>query len=94
MKNICEGKNYQRLKKHLRNSNFPTTAFVNTNTVVTTIGTKNYSSNWSSLASIYFFKVNNGNTRTTTPERRLGVFIVNLEQISDVILVFPLLTLN
>ena len=31
MKKICEGNFfYQRLKKHLRNSNFPTTAFVNT----------------------------------------------------------------
>ena len=59
-------------------------------------------------ASIYLFKVNNGNTRKmceicskltiTTQERpywcRSVVFIGNFEQISDIILVFPFLTLN
>ena len=57
---------------------------------------------------IYSFKVNNGNTRTMcencsnstvkTPEQRhfcrSGVFIVNVEQISHILMVFPLLTLN
>ena len=59
-------------------------------------------------AGIYFFKVNNGNTKTmceicskltmNTPElrqwRRSGVVIVNFEQISNIVLVFPLLTLS
>ena len=59
-------------------------------------------------AGIYLFEVNNGNTRTMceicskltikTPEQyqwsRYGVFIVNFEQISDIALVFPWLTLN
>ena len=59
-------------------------------------------------AGIYLFKVNNGNTRTRceicseltikTPERRhwrcFGVFIVNFGQISHLVLVFLLLTLN
>ena len=59
-------------------------------------------------ASIYLFKVNNGNTRTmceicskltiTIPKqnqwRRSGVFIVNFEQISHIVLVVPLLALN
>ena len=54
------------------------------------------------------FKVNSGNTRTRskrcsklsikTPERhdwrRSGVFIVNFEHISDLVLVFQLLTLS
>ena len=53
---------------------------------------------------IYLFKVNNRNTRTRceicskltikTPERRSGVFIVNFENISHLVLVFLLLTLN
>ena len=57
---------------------------------------------------IYLFKVNSGNARTIceirsnlilkTPERRplhhLGAFIVNFEQISQIVLAFPLLTLN
>ena len=57
---------------------------------------------------IYLFEVNNGNTRAMceisskltikTPEqhlwRRLCVFIINFEQISHIVLVFPLLTLN
>ena len=57
---------------------------------------------------IYLFKVNKGNTRTMceiyskltikTPERRhwplSGVFIVNFEQISHIVLVLPLLILN
>ena len=56
------------------------------------------------LTNIYFFKVNNGNTRkrceicsklTVTPEqRRSGVFIVNFEHISQLFLVFLLLTSN
>ena len=59
-------------------------------------------------AGTYLFKVNNGNARTMyeicskatikTPERwqwrRFGVFIVNLEQISHIVLLFFLLTLN
>ena len=58
--------------------------------------------------SIYLLKVNNRNTRTRseicskltikTPERRQwrrsGVFIVNFEHISHLVLVFLLLTLN
>ena len=57
---------------------------------------------------IYFFKVNNGNTRTMSEifskstintlerrhERRSGVFIFHFEQISHIIQVFPFLTLN
>ena len=56
-----------------------------------------------SLAVIYMFKVNNGNTRTMceicskltikTPERS-DVFIVNFEQILHIVIMFPLLTLN
>ena len=60
------------------------------------------------LASIYLLKVSNGNTRTMsefcskisikTPERhhrdRSDIFIVKIEQISYIALVFPLLTLN
>ena len=59
-------------------------------------------------AGFYLFKVNNRNTRTRceirskltmkTPERRQwrrsGVFIVNFERISHLVLVFLLLTLN
>ena len=59
-------------------------------------------------ASIYMFKVSNGNFRTRydiclklpikTPERlhwrRLSVFVVNVENISYLFLVFVLLTLN
>ena len=59
-------------------------------------------------AGIYFFKVDNGNTRTMceirskltikTSERRhwrrYGIFIVNFEQVSHIALVFPLLSLN
>ena len=59
-------------------------------------------------AGIYLLKVNNRNTRTrceicskltiNTPERRQwrrsGVFIVNFEHISHLVLVFLLLTLN
>ena len=59
-------------------------------------------------AGIYLLKVNNRNTRTRceicpkltikTPERRhwrhSGVFIVNSEHISHLVLVFLLLTLN
>ena len=58
--------------------------------------------------SIYLFKVNNTNTKTRckicsnltikTPERRQwrrsGIFIVNFEHISQLVLVFLLLTLN
>ena len=40
-------------------------------------------------AGIYFFKVNNRSTRTNYS----GVFIVNVEQISVIFLVSPLLTL-
>ena len=60
------------------------------------------------LAGIYLLKVNNKNTRTRcekcsnltmkTPElrqwHRPGVFIVNFEQISHLVLVFLLLTLK
>ena len=59
-------------------------------------------------AGIFLFKVNNRNTRTrceicskltiNTPERRQwrrsGVFIVNFEHISHLVLVFLLLTLS
>ena len=59
-------------------------------------------------ADIYLFKVNNENTITMreiclklvikTPERRqwrrYGVCIANFEQISYIVLLFPLLTLN
>ena len=56
-------------------------------------------------AGIYLFKLNKKNTRTmcevcskltikTTKWRRSGVFIVNFEQISHTVLVFPFLTLN
>ena len=59
-------------------------------------------------AGIYLFKVNNRNTRTSceicsklkikTPERshwrRSGVFIVEFEHISHLVLVFLLLTLS
>ena len=62
----------------------------------------------SNPAGIYLFKVNNRNTRTrceicskltiNTPERRQwrrsGVFIVNFEHISHLVLVFLLLTLS
>ena len=62
----------------------------------------------SNPAGIYLLKVNNKNTRARcetcsklaieTPERRhwrhSGVFIVNFEHISDLALVFLLLTLN
>ena len=62
----------------------------------------------SNTAGIYLFKVNNRNTRTrceicskltiNTPERRhwrrSGVFIVNFEHISHLVLVFLLLTLS
>ena len=58
-------------------------------------------------AVIYLFKVNNGNTSTVceisskltgkTPERRhgcrYGASIVNFEQISHIVLLFPLLSL-
>ena len=68
-------------------------------------GSDGYSSKWEYRAGIVLFKVNNGNNRTMceicskltlkTPERRYqrcsGVFIVNFEQISFIILVFPLL---
>ena len=60
------------------------------------------------ISVIYLLKVNNRNTRTKceifsklaikTPERRqwrhFGVFIVNLEQIPHLVLVFLLLTFN
>ena len=60
------------------------------------------------LTGIYLLKVNNRNTRTSseicskltikTPEGRQwrcsGVFILNFEHISHLVLVFPLLTLN
>ena len=56
----------------------------------------------------YLFKVNNGNTRTMceiyskltkkTPKRRQwrrsGIFVVNFEQISHIVLVLPFLTLK
>ena len=52
-------------------------------------------------AGNYMFKVNNRNARTRyeikTPEQRLassGVFIVDFEHISNLVLVFLLLTLN
>ena len=58
--------------------------------------------------NIYLFKFNNGNTRiiceifskltVKTLElrqwRRSGIFVVNFEMISHIVLVFPLLTLN
>ena len=63
---------------------------------------------WDYPTGIYLFKVINGNIRTMcetglkltikTPERghwrRSGVFIGNFEQISHIVLVFPLSTLN
>ena len=59
-------------------------------------------------AAIYLFKVSNGNIRTIyevcskltrkTPERfhwnYSGIYITNFEQISHIVLVFPILTLN
>ena len=52
-------------------------------------------------AGIYLFKVNNGSTRTmceicskSASMACSGVFIVSFEQISHIVLVFPLLTLN
>ena len=42
-------------------------------------------------AGNYMFKVNNRNTRA---RRRSGIFIVNFEHISHLVLVFLLLTLN
>ena len=71
--------------------------------------TSSFLTNFSSYpAGIYLPKVNNINTRTRceicskltikTPERRhwrrSGVFIVNFEYISHLVLVFLLLTLN
>ena len=61
-----------------------------------------------STADIYLLKINNGNTKTMyeicpwltlkTPEwrhcRRSGVFIATFEQISHIVLVFRLLTIN
>ena len=52
---------------------------------------------WSAFfqALTYFFKINNENTRTMCEIwRQSGVFIVNFEQISQIVLVFPSLTLN
>ena len=56
------------------------------------------------LAAIYLLKVNNINSRTRceicskltikTAERRSGVFIVNYEHISHLVLAFLLLTFN
>ena len=43
------------------------------------------------LAGIYLFKVNNRNTKSFC---RSGVFIVNFEKISQIVLVFPLLNLK
>ena len=40
------------------------------------------------------FKVNNKDTRTTPKWRRSGVFIVNFQHISHLVLLFLLLTLN
>ena len=56
-------------------------------------------------ASIYLFKVNNENTKTmreicskltinTSVRRGFAVFIVNFEQVSHIVLVFPLLNLK
>ena len=46
-------------------------------------------------ASIYLFKANNSNTgKTWSHWRRSSVFIVNFEYISNIFLVFLLLTLN
>ena len=56
-------------------------------------------------ANIYLFKVNNENTITmfeicsnltteTLERRRYGVFLVNFEKISHILLVFPLFTLS
>ena len=42
----------------------------------------------------YMFKVNNEDTRAKRQWRRSGVFIVNFEHISHLVLVFLLLTLN
>ena len=46
------------------------------------------------LAGNYMFKVKNRNTRTMCEMRRSGVFIVNFEHISQLFLVFLLLTLS
>ena len=43
-------------------------------------------------ASIYLFKVNNGNTIGIG--NHFGIFTTNSEQISQIALLFPLLTLN
>ena len=45
-------------------------------------------------ADIYLFKVNNANTRTICEISSPGVFVVNFEQISHIVEVFPLLILN
>ena len=45
-------------------------------------------------AGIYLLKVNNRNTRTLHHWRRSGIFIVNFEHISHLVLVFLLSTLN
>ena len=42
-------------------------------------------------AVIYLFKANNRNSRTRC---RIGIFIINFEQISHIVLVFPMLTMN
>ena len=70
----------------------------------TTIGLESRVDVANSPAGIYMFKVKNKNTRTRgevcsksiikTLEHCLGVFIVNFEHISHLVLVFQLLTLN
>ena len=57
---------------------------------------------WTLPACIYLFKVNNENTRTMSKirsnlrlqSRRFGAFTVNFDKISNIVLVFSLLTLN
>ena len=63
---------------------------------------KKFLVSYHNAAGIYLFKVNNGNiitvckicSKLTIKTERSGVFIVNFEQISHIVLVFPLLTLN
>ena len=69
-----------------------------------TVG-KHLFNNTDILAGIYLFKVNNGNIRKmceicskltikTTEQHQWPVPVVNFEQISQIVLVFPLLNLN
>ena len=76
--------------------------------VMKTLQRPHYFSKHGNPVGIYLLKINNRNTRTRSeicskftkktperrPQRRYGVFIVNFENISQLVLVFLLLTLN